>query len=384
MPRMGPLSGIKVLELPNIGPLQFAGMILSDLGAEVLRLDRKAHVEAGVGLQGPVTEFSVMDRGRRSAGIDLKHADAAAVVLRLCERADILVEGFRPGVAERLGVGPVECRARNPRLVYGRMTGWGQEGPLASDVGHDLNYIALAGVLHHIGPAGGPPVPPLNLVADFGGGGLLLVMGLLAALVERSISGEGQVVDAAMIDGAALQMSIFYAIAQMGTWGPRGTNVLDGGAPWYGVYETADGQWITLASFEPQFYLEFLDVLGLDADPADQWNHAQWPAMKEQVAQVVRTRTRDEWVETMAGRDVCFAPVLPMLEALEHPHHVARDTFVEVGGVRQPAPAPRFSRTPAAQPRRPLPSGHDTDQALGDWGFGADEIEKLRDTGVIA
>jgi alpha-methylacyl-CoA racemase len=381
----GPLEGIKVVEVPNIGPLQFAGMVLSDLGAEVLRLDRKVHVEAGSGLQGPVSEWSVMDRGRRSAGIDLKHPGAAEVVLRLCERADVLVEGFRPGVAERLGIGPDACRARNPRLVYGRMTGWGQQGPLAGDVGHDINYISLAGVLAHIGPAGGPPVPPINLVGDFGGGGMLLVVGILAALVERSASGEGQVVDAAMVDGSALLMSIFFAVDQMGGWGPRGTNILDGGAHWYGVYETADGEWVSIASFEPQFYAELLDVLGLtDVDPAQQMDRSQWPALKDRVAAIIRTKTRDEWVEIMRGRDVCFAPVLTMAEARRHPHNVARGTFVEVAGVEQPAPAPRFDRTPAGPPRAPRPSGHDADAALADWGFDAAEVARLRASGVLA
>jgi alpha-methylacyl-CoA racemase len=381
----GPLDGIKVLELPNIGPLQFAGMVLSDLGAEVLRLDRKAHVDAGTGMQGAVTEWSVLDRGRRSAGIDLKHPDAAEVVLRLCERADVLVEGYRPGVAERLGVGPEPCRARNPRLVYGRMTGWGQDGPLAADVGHDINYISLAGVLAHIGTAGGPPVPPINLVADFGGGGMLLVVGVLAALVERAQSGEGQVVDAAMVDGSALLMSIFFAIDQMGAWGPRGTNLLDGGSHWYGVYETSDGEWISIASFEPQFYVELIDVLGLDdVDPAMQMDSSQWPALKARIAGIIRTRTRDEWVEVMRGREVCFAPVLTMSDARAHAHNRARGTFVEVAGVEQPAPAPRFDRTAPDVPRRPLPSGHDGDAALRDWGLGAVEIDELRGGGVIS
>lgn len=381
----GPLDGINVLELPNIGPLQFAGMMLSDLGAEVLRLDRKAHVDAGTGMQGAVTEWSVLDRGRRSAGIDLKHPDAAEVVLQLCEHADVVVEGFRPGVAERLGVGPDVCRARNRRLVYGRMTGWGQEGPLAADVGHDINYISLAGVLAHIGVAGGPPVPPINLVADFGGGGMLLVVGVLAALVERAQSGEGQVVDAAMVDGSALLMSIFFAIDQMGAWGPRGTNLLDGGSHWYGVYETSDGAWISIASFEPQFYAKLIEVLGLDdLDPAMQMDSSQWPALKERIAAIIRTRTRDEWVEVMRGHEVCFAPVLTMSEARAHPHNRARGTFVEVAGVEQPGPAPRFDRTSPGAPRQPLPSGHDADAALQDWGLAPDDIGALRRSGVLS
>ncbi|GIU88276.1 MAG: CoA transferase [Acidimicrobiia bacterium] len=383
--RTGPLAGIRVVELPNIGPVQHAGMILSDLGAEVLRLDRADHVRAGTGMQGPVGAHSVLDRGRRSVGVDLKHPDGAGVVLRLCERADVLVEGFRPGVAERLGVGPDACRARNRRLVYARMTGWGQDGPLAHEVGHDINYISLAGVLAHIGPAGGPPVPPINLVGDFGGGSMLLVVGVLAALVERSLSGEGQVVDAAMVDGSALLMSVFHAVDQLGAWGPRGTNLLDGGAHWYGVYETADGAHVSVAAFEPRFYAEFLRVLGLDdLDPAQQMDRDQWPALKERVAAIFRTRTRDEWIEVMRGHEVCFAPVLTMAEARAHPHNVARGTFVEVDGVHQPGPAPRFSRTPGAVQRPPVPTGSDTDAALQEWGFEPAEIDALVASGALA
>ena len=260
--RRGPLTGIRVLELPNIGPLQHAGMILADLGAEVLRLERKTHVDAGTGLQGPYNPFSLLDRGRRSAGIDLKHPRAADLVARLAERADVLVEGFRPGVAERLGVGPDVLCARNPRLIYGRMTGWGQDGPLARDVGHDINYISLAGVLAYVGAAGGPPVPPLNLIGDFGGGSMLLVVGVLAALVERSSSDRGQVVDAAMVDGSSMLMSIFHVFDQIGAdaWGPRGTNLLDGGAHFYGVYACADGEYVSLAAFEPRCYATFTSL----------------------------------------------------------------------------------------------------------------------------
>ena len=380
----GPLSGVRVLEVPNIGPLQHAGMILSDLGAEVLRLDRAAHVRAGTGMQGPVNPTSVLDRGRRSVGIDLKDPGAAEIVLRLCERADVMVEGFRPGVAERLGIGPDVCRARNPRLVYGRMTGWGQEGPLAGDVGHDINYISVSGVLAHIGATGGPPIPPINLIGDCGGGSMLLVIGVLAALVERGTSGEGQVVDAAMVDGSALLMSIFFAIDQMGGWGPRGTNLLDGGSHWYGVYETADGGYVSVAAFEPQFYAEFLRVMDLDLDPAQQMDRTQWPELKERVAKLFRQKTRDEWVEVMRGHEVCFAPVLTMTEARAHQHNVARKMFVEVDGVAQPAPAPRFDRTPSGVPRAPAPSGSATDTALVEWGFTADEVTSLKDAGTIA
>jgi alpha-methylacyl-CoA racemase len=383
----GPLSGIKVIELPNIGPTQFAGMALGDLGAEVLRLDRATSVASGSGTM-PASPYASLDRNRRSVGVDLKHPDGVATVLRLCERADVLIEGFRPGVAERLGVGPEPCRARNPRLVYGRMTGWGQEGPLAHEVGHDINYIALAGVLAHIGTAGGPPVPPINLVGDFGGGGLLLAFGVLAALVERSISGEGQVVDAAMVDGAAMQMSVFVGLSAMGFWSDdRGTNLLDGGAHFYGAYETSDGEYISIASYEPQFYAELvalLGPLGIELDPATQMDASMWPALKERMAALFRTRTRDEWTDFFAGHDVCFAPVLTMNEARAHPHNVARSTFVEIEGAPQPAPAPRFSRTPGAVERAPVVPGADTHDALTDWGLDADEIAALTATGAIA
>jgi alpha-methylacyl-CoA racemase len=391
----GPLSGIRVLELPNIGPLQHAGMLLADLGAEVLRLERKAHVDAGSGLQGPYTPFSILDRGRRSAGIDLKHPEAAALVARLAERADVFVEGFRPGVAERLGVGPDVLCARNPRLVYGRMTGWGQDGPLAREVGHDVNYISLAGVLAHIGPTGGPPVPPLNLIGDFGGGSMLLVIGVLAALVERATSGCGQVVDAAMVDGSALLMSIFYVFDQFGpgSWGPRGTNLLDGGAPFYGVYECADGEYLSIAAFEPQFYATFttlvasLGIAGLgpeDLRADQQMDRPRWPLLRERLAALFETRPRDAWVQFFAGHDVCVAPVLSMTEARRHPHNVARGTFTKVAGVEQPAPAPRFSRTPGTIANPPRAAGADTAAALGDWGVPAGDLDTLRAAGVVA
>ena len=393
--RKGPLASVKVLELPDIGPLQYAGMMLADLGAEVLRLDRKAHVEAGTGLQGPYTPYSILDRGRRSAGIDLKHPQAAELVVRLAERADVVVEGFRPGVAERLGVGPDVLCARNPRLVYGRMTGWGQSGPLANDVGHDINYISLAGVLAHVGPAGGAPVPPLNLIGDFGGGSMLLVMGVLAALVERGTSGKGQVVDAAMVDGSALLMSIFHVFDQFGPgmWGPRGTNLLDGGAHFYGVYECRDGTYVSLAAFEPQFYAAFvrlvtgLGVTGLGADDLKleaQHDRAQWPVLRERLAALFLTRTRDEWLAFFAGHEICFAPVLTMEEARRHPHNVARGTFTTVDGVEQNAPAPRFSRTPGGIAHAAHAAGADTDAAFADWGLAATDVAALRAGGVIA
>jgi alpha-methylacyl-CoA racemase len=384
---MGPLTGFRVIELPNIGPMQFAGMALADLGAEVLRLDRASSVASGEGTM-PASPYASLDRNRRSVGIDLKHPDGATTVLRLCETADVLMEGFRPGVAERLGIGPDACLARNPRLVYGRMTGWGQDGPLAADPGHDINYIALAGVLAHIGPTGGPPVPPINLIGDFGGGGLLLAFGVLAALLERDRSGQGQVVDAAMVDGSAMLMSVFVGLSAMGFWSDeRGTNLLDGGSHFYGVYETSDGGWISIASYEPQFYAELarlLGPLGIELDPATQMDQSAWPGLKARMADLFRSRTRDAWVEFFAGHEVCFAPVLTMNEAREHPHNRARGTFTEVEGAPQPAPAPRFSRTPGGVQRAPVVPGTDTGSALIDWGFSAGEVDALREQGTIA
>ena len=384
----GPLSGIRVLELPSIGPTQFAAMALSDMGAEVLRLDRATSVAAGVSMM-PASAYASLDRGRRSAGIDLKHPEGPATVVALCRRADVLIEGFRPGVAERLGIGPDVCRGANPRLVYGRMTGWGQDGPLAQDPGHDINYIALAGVLAHIGTAGGPPVPPINLIGDFGGGGLLLAFGVLAALVERATSGEGQVVDAAMIDGAASLMGLFVGLDAMGYWSEeRGTNLLDGGAHFYGAYETADNKWISIASYEPQFYAELSRLLAplgfADLDPAAQMDQATWPGLKTRFAALFRTRTRDEWVQFFSGHEVCFAPVLTMREARAHPHNIARQTFIEIDGAPQPAPAPRFSRTPPSTPTPPVTPGHDTDTALIDWGLDTGEIARLKASGALA
>ena len=384
--RKGPLASVKVLELPNIGPLQHAGMMLADLGAEVLRLDRKAHVEAGTGLQGPYTPYSILDRGRRSAGIDLKHPQAAELVARLAERADVVVEGFRPGVAERLGVGPDVLCARNPRLVYGRMTGWGQSGPLANDVGHDINYISLAGVLAHVGPAGGAPVPPLNLVGDFGGGSMLLVMGVLAALVERGTSGKGQVVDAAMVDGAALLMSIFHVFDQFGPgmWGPRGTNLLDGGAHFYGTYETKDGKHVCIGSIEPQFYALLLEKTGLKDEPLPaQMDRKAWGQLKERLGTIFKTRTRDEWCEIMEGTDICFAPVLSMKEAPHHAHAKARNAYVDVAGFPQPAAAPRFSRTKEGVKGPAAKRGQHTDEILSERGFSAKEIGELKAAGVV-
>ena len=386
---MGPLEGIRIIELPNIGPVQFAGMLLSDLGAEVLRVDRASDVAAGRTVAGgSASPYSVIDRGRRSIGVDLKRPGGAEVVLRLCERADVLLEGFRPGVVERLGVGPEQCRARNDRLVYARMTGWGQHGPLAGDVGHDINYLSVAGVLWHLGPEGHAPVPPINLLADFGGGGALVVTGILAALVERGRSGVGQVVDAAMIDGSAQLMSIFWGLDAMGVWGPRGTNLLDGGAHFYNVYETADGGYVSVAAYEPKFYANFLRLIGPlgfdDLGPAQQMDMSTWPALKQRLAALFRTRTRAEWIAFFAGTEVCFAPVLPMSEARTHPHNVAREMFVDVDGAPHPAPAPRCRRSTTEVQGAAVKPGAHTRTALAEWGFDAAEVQRLESEGSIA
>ena len=379
---MGPLQGVRVVEVAGIGPGPFCCMLLADMGAEVLRVDRPETVPER---PPPEPPLDLLTRGRRSIAVDLKHPQGAEVILRLVEVADVLVEGFRPGVAERLGIGPDACLARNRRLIYGRMTGWGQEGPYAQAPGHDLNYIALAGVLHHIGRAGEKPVPPLNLVADFGGGGMLLAFGIVCALLEVRRSGMGQVIDAAMVDGAALLMTLFHSLRAMGWWSDaRGTNLLDSGAHFYEVYETADGQYVSIACLEPKFYRELLERLGLDpATLPDQFDRQHWPAMKEYLAATFRSRTRDEWERLLAGTEVCFAPVLSLAEAPYHPHNLHRGTFVEVAGVVQPGPAPRFSRTPGAISRPPPYPGEHTREALLDWGFEPAEIERLQAAGAI-
>jgi alpha-methylacyl-CoA racemase len=380
---MGPLAGITVIELAGIGPGPFCGMMLADLGADVIRVDRAQSVQGGDPDRPPA---DLLARGRRSIGVDLKSPDGVEVVLSLVERADALFEGFRPGVTERLGLGPDECLARNPRLVYGRMTGWGQDGPYASSAGHDINYISLAGALDPIGRRGQAPVPPLNLVGDFGGGGLLLAFGIVAGLLEARTSGQGQVIDAAMVDGAAALMTMTHSLRAMGIWNDeRGTNMLDTGAHFYDVYETADGGYISIGSIEAQFYAELLRLTGLEDEALPgQYDRAQWPALKERVAAVFRTKTRDEWCEIMEGTDVCFAPVLTIPEAVAHPHNVHRGTFVEVAGIPQPGPAPRFSRTEAAIARPPAHAGQHTEEILAEAGLDADRIAKLRETGAIA
>ena len=379
----GPLAGVRVIEIAGIGPGPFAAMMLADMGADVVRIDRAQKVSGGDPANPPL---DLLGRGRRSVGVDLKHPEGAGVVLRLMDRADVLIEGFRPGVMERLGIGPEECMARNPRLVYGRMTGWGQEGPYADASGHDINYIALAGALDPIGRAGERPVPPLNLIGDFGGGGMLMAYGVVCALLERDRSGQGQVIDAAMVDGSAVLTTFIHSLRAMGIWmDERGTNLLDTGAHFYDVYETADHRYVSVGSIEPQFYAELLRLSGLQGEELPgQMDRGQWPALKERVAEVFRTKTRDEWCALMEGTDVCFAPVLSMAEAPDHPHNRRRETFVEVAGVPQPAPAPRFGRTPGAIDRPPPHVGQHTDDTLAEWGFTADERDKLRQAGAIA
>ena len=376
---MGPLQGIRVIEIAGLGPGPFCAMLLADLGADVLRIERAT----GSGLFDP--KFDLSNRGKRSVVLDLKKPEGVAAVLKLVESADILTEGFRPGVMERLGLGPDICLARNPKLVYGRMTGFGQTGPLAKVAGHDINYIAMSGALHAIG---GPdkPVPPLNLVGDFGGGALYLAFGLMAALIDAGRSGKGQVVDATMIDGAASLMTMMYGMAAAGSWDDRRyTNLVDGGAHFYDTYETADGRHVSIGSIEPQFYAELIRLAGLDpAEFAAQNDKAEWPRMKARLVEVFKTKTRDEWCSLMEGSDVCFAPVLSMFEAPEHPHNRERGTFIEVDGVVQPGPAPRFSRTAPGRPTPPPAPGAHTDQGLADWGFSADEIAALKASGAAA
>ncbi len=379
---MGPLKGFKVIELAGIGPAPMCAMLLSDLGAEVLRIDRTADAGLGIAMK---TKYSLLNRGRRSIALDLKRPEATEAVLRLVSQADALIEGFRPGVMERLGLGPDVCLARNPRLVYGRMTGWGQEGPLASAAGHDINYIALSGALHSIGRRGEAPVPPLNLIGDFGGGALYLAFGVVTGLLEAQKSGKGQVVDTAMIDGAASLMTAIYGMHGSGIWNDeRGTNILDTGAHYYDVYETKDGKYISIGSIETKFYDELLRLSGLKREElAPQNDRKSWPQMKERIAALFRTKSRDEWCAIMEGSDICFAPVLSLSEAPNHRHNKHRGTFVEQDGVVQPAPAPRFSRTPGAIQRPPAQPGEHTEEALRDWGFSASELEKLRACGAI-
>jgi alpha-methylacyl-CoA racemase len=379
----GPLQGVRIIELAGIGPGPFAAMMLSDMGAEVVRVERAQAVAASPP-ERPA--WDVLQRGRRNLALDLKQPAAVETLLSLVEKADALIEGFRPGVMERLGLGPDVCSARNPRLVFGRMTGWGQEGPYASAAGHDINYISLAGALAHFGRHGEPPTPPLNMVGDFGGGGMLLAYGVVCALLEAQRSGQGQVVDAAMVDGSAVMMTMFWAMRSIGVFDEtrRGENLLDTGAHFYDVYRCKDGGYVSIGSIEPQFYAELLRLTGLEDDPefAPQMDRALWPVLKARLEQVFRTKTRAEWCALMEGTDVCFAPVLTMTEAAEHPHNVERKTFVEIAGVAQPAPAPRFSRTVPEVTGPPAHPGQHTREVLLDWGLDEARVDGLLASGA--
>jgi alpha-methylacyl-CoA racemase len=380
---MGVLDGVKVIEVAGIGPGPFAAMMLADMGADVLRIDRPA---GGRGLSLGNASKDVLARGRRSVALDLKSPEGLEVLLDLVGTADVLLEGYRPGVAERLGFGPDACHARNERLVYGRMTGWGQDGPNAARAGHDLTYLSTAGVVAHIeGPDGAPGIP-INLVGDFGGGGMLLVVGVLGALVERATSGRGQVVDAAIVDGAALQMAMVYGLRAGGMWpNPRGGNILDGGAPFYAHYRCSDGGWVAVGALEPQFYAELMTGLGLEGEDiaANQWDMSRWPEFRARLAEVFATRTRDEWAADLEPTDAVVAAVLDMDEAAEHPHNKARGLHIDAYGVRQPAPAPRFSRTPSATPTPPASPGEHSAEALADWGLDPERVAKLQEAGVV-
>jgi alpha-methylacyl-CoA racemase len=379
---LGPLHGVKVVEFAALGPGPFAAMMLADMGAEVLRVDRASAV-AGA---GAASYADPLNRNRLSAAIDLKNPDGLSLALKLVERADALIEGLRPGVMERLGLGPEVCLQRNPRLVYGRMTGWGQQGKLAGAPGHDIDYIALAGALHYFGRADQPPVPPLNLVGDFGGGGMLLAFGIVCALWEAARSGKGQVVDAAMVDGTALLMTLFCGLQAVGLQSDeRGGNMLDGGAHFYQCYRTRDDRYVVVGALEPQFYRKLIELSGLSGkELPDQMDRSSWPAMKQRLAEVFRQKTRQQWCEIMEGSDACFAPVLTMHEAAEHPHMRERETYTVFEGLLQPAPAPRFSRTPGELRRPPPDPGQHTDQALEQWGISRDEIARLRGAGAVA
>ena len=378
---MGPLDGKQIIEIAGIGPGPFCAMVLADLGAEVIRVDRASAVPDEFP-DGP--SMDLLNRGRDSIAVDLKKEEGVETVLRIVENADALIEGFRPGVAERLGIGPEKCLKRNPKLIYGRMTGWGQYGSYSQMAGHDINYIALSGVLGLIGREDESPVPPVNLIGDFGGGGMLLALGICAALVETTESGKGQVVDAAMTDGAALLATMVHSFAAMGIWGKRGTNMLDTGAPFYDVYECADGEYISLGSIEPQFYSELMRITGLEnEDMPSQMDRTNWGQAKKRIKEKILSKSREEWVQLMEGSDVCFAPVLSIDEAIQHPHNRERETFVEISGVMQPAPAPRFSRTPSEISSPPPHPGQQTDQILSQQGFSKEEIDSLKENKVV-
>jgi alpha-methylacyl-CoA racemase len=375
----GPLVGLRIIEIGGIGPGPFCAMMLADMGAEVIRVNRSA------GSTPDVAELPFLARGRRSIALDLKSESGLAALFKLIESADGLIEGFRPGVTERLGFGPDACLERNPALVYGRMTGWGQTGPMAQMAGHDINYISLSGALGSIGRQDEAPLAPLNLVGDFGGGGMLLAFGVLAALLERQRSGRGQVVDASMVEGSAILMTMMYEMLGAGFWNlERGTNALDCGAPFYDTYRCSDGKYISLGSLEPKFFAVLIDALGLDpSDQAGRNDPSNWPSLRERIGATIAQRTRKEWEDMLGGSDACFAPVLDMGEAPSHPHNVARETFIEVGGVTQPAPAPRFSRTPGRVSAPAATRGEHGREILSDWGFDAGEIDALESAGGL-
>ena len=378
----GVLSGIRIVELAGVGPVPFAAMLLADMGADIVTVDR-LH-PSGLGVKKE-PRFDPTTRSRPSIAVDLKSSQGQSVVLRLVEQADALLEGFRPGVMERLGLGPDACAQRNPRLVFGRATGWGQDGPLANSVGHDLNFLAITGALSMIGPRDGLPAIPLNLLGDYAGGGVYLALGVLAALLEAKRSGQGQVVDAAMVDGIESMMTHYFAYVASGRWRlERESNFFDGGAPWYAIYETSDAKHVSVAPVERKFYDQLLGGMGLDPSTIpDQLDRSTWPELRRRFAEIFRGRTRDEWCRIMQGRDACFAPVLDLSEAPHHPHLAARHGFQEVDGVLQPVPAPRFSRTPSAVRRSPPVPGADTQMALRAWGFDDDQLDALRQARVI-
>ncbi len=379
----GPLTGLKVIELAGIGPAPMAAMMLSDMGAEVIRVDRLT--ASGLGIPMP-NKFNFLGRGRKSIAVDLKNPEGIEALLELIDKADILIEGFRPGVMERLGMGPEVCLERNPKLGFGRVTGWGQEGPLSKSAGHDLNYIALSGALHAIGRSNDePPTPPLNLVGDFGGGTMFIVVGILAALHEVKNSGKGQVVDAGMVDGALSLMTSIYGMHAGGTQSDeRASNILDSGAHFYNTYETRDGKYVSIGSIETKFYALLLEKLGLDPDSLPpQMERESWPAMKEKFKEIFLTKTRDEWCALMENTDICFAPVLSLAEAADYSHNKERGSFVDVEGVMHPAPAPRFSATPSSIKSPTPPTGVHTDEVFADWGISADKIAALKASGAI-
>ena len=376
---MGPLKGLKIIEMAGIGPGPFCGMVLADLGAEIIRVDRASAIGTG-------SKKEPSNRGKKSIAVDLKAKEGVEVVLKLVETADAIFEGFRPGVMERLGIGPEVCLARNDRIVFGRMTGWGQEGPLANAAGHDINYISLSGALAAIGRPGSPPVPPLNLIGDFGGGGMLLALGLVAALLESKESKQGQVVDAAMTDGSALLMTMIYSMQSSGMWKTKmGSNLLDGGSHFYDTYECKDGKFISIGSIEPQFYALLCQIAELDEKVfSKQMSRDLWPEQKEEIKKIFLKKTRDEWCELMEGTDVCFAPVLDMSEAPQHPHNKERKTFIDLEGVTQPAPAPRFSRTEPEVVSSPSIVGEHTNEVLSSIGLSEEDISTLKTSGAVA